>query len=176
VAVFALDIVPPLQRVGERAMFDGTYDELAAIDALMPEPLPVVYDGLLEHPRDFFWANSSRVLASPLSETFSRQVLNPAGPLGPDARPDADEVVELLQDAHAPRAYLLQVRPDDRWTPVDPSLAPEVLGEVTVPIERLEGRSAVRPEDQPWVTTTLHVRVVRVAAAARDGAVAAAGP
>lgn len=170
VGAWALDIAPPTARAVERDMFADAYDELAAIDALLSDDGPVVYDGLVEHPEGWFWANSSRVLANPLGETFGRRVLNAAGPLEPDARPGADDVAELLAGAGADRGYLVQVRPDDRWERVDASLSPEVLGEVAVPIERLEGRSAVRPEDQRWITSTLHVRVVGIVAPGGDGA------
>lgn len=182
VAVFVVDIVPPTRHATEHEMFEDTYGELAAIDALMPEPLPVVYDGLAERPEGWFWANSSRVLGDPLSETFGRPVLNLAGALAADPRPTAEEVAELLDRAGSGHGYLLQVRPSPEWAPVDASLHPEVRGEVVVPIERLEGRSALRPEDQPWITTTLHVRVVRVAtgvapaAAEEDGSVALREP
>lgn len=172
-----VDIVPPTRRATARPMFDGTYEELAAIDDLMPEPLPVVYDGLVEHPEGWFWANSSRVLAEPLAETFGHRILNRAAPLGPDARPTPLEVGDLLDAAGSERGYLLQVRPSDDWPRLAASLRAEVLGRVVVPIERLEGRSAVRPEDQAWSTTTLHVRVVAVSPGGRgDGAVARSGP
>jgi hypothetical protein len=170
VAAFVVDLVPPVRRAGEQAMFAGTYEELSAIDELMPEPLPVVYDGLVEQPDGWFWGNSSRVLADPLSETFGRHILNASPPLGPDARPATSEVRRLLAGAGAGHGYLLQVRPSREWGSLHPRLEPEVLGEVVVPIERLEGRSAVRPEDQAWITSTVHVRVVHVAAGASPDA------
>lgn len=180
VVVWAVDIVPPTARSAEQEMFADTYDELAAIDALMPAARPVVYDGLVEHPDGWFWSNSSRVLGDPLAETFGHRIVNLAGALGPDARPTPDEVEALLAGAGADEGYLLQVRSSDDWEPVADELDPEVLGEVEVPIERLEGRSAVRPEDQEWITSTLHVRVVAVSAGTAteggDGAVALSGP
>ena len=178
VAGWTIDIAPPVQRQAEQAMFEDAYDELAAIDALMPQALPVVYDGLVEHPEHWFWANSSRVLAEPLVQTFGHRILNRAGPLEPDPRPTVGQVSEMLAGAGASQGYLLQVRPDDRWRPITPSLDPQVAGEVTVPIERLEGKSAVPPEDQAWLTTTLHVRVVLVSTgpADGDGGAAASGP
>ncbi|MFP5322426.1 MAG: hypothetical protein ACLGIC_11350, partial [Acidimicrobiia bacterium] len=179
VLVWVIDIVPPTRRSGEDVMFEDTYEELAAIDELMPEPQPVIYDGLVEHPEGWFWANSSRVLGDPLSETFGRRILNLAAALGPDGRPTPDEIADMLDHVDAERGYLLQVRPSDDWEPVDPDLDPEVRGELAVDIERLEGRSAVRPEDQEWITTTLFVRVVEVGAgtgADGDGAIARSGP
>jgi hypothetical protein len=151
-------------------MFEDTYDELAAIHELMPERLPVIYDGLVEHPEGWFWPNSSRVLGNPLAETFGHRILNLAGALGPDGRPEPHEVAEALVHRGSDRAYLLQVRPEPAWRDFgSDELDAEVRGELVVPIERLEGRSAVRPEDQAWVVSTLHVRVVEVRLSGRPG-------
>jgi hypothetical protein len=164
VVVSVVDMVPPTRRATERAMFEDTYEELAAIDALMPDDLPVVYDGLVEHPEHWFWPNSSRVLGNPLAETFGHRILNLAAPLAPDGRPEPEEVADALEHRGAARGYVLQVRPEPVWRDFGGGrLEAEVRGEVVVPIERLEGRSFVRPERQPWIVTTLHVRVVEVA-------------
>jgi hypothetical protein len=159
-----LDTAPGTRRATERAMFDGAYDELASIVALMPERLPIVYDGMEELPDGWFWVNSSRVFADAIHQTFQRRVLNPAAALGTDPRPGVDEILELLDRAGTDEAYLLQVSATGAWRDVaGPALDAEVAGQVVLQLERLEGRSAVRPEDQRWIVSEVHVRVVRVA-------------
>lgn len=160
-----VDMAAPTRRATERAMFEDSYDELAAVVELMPEPLPVVYDGLDELPEGWFWANSARVLADPLNQTFQRRVLNPVEALDDDPRPDVDEVVELLEDTGTSEAYVLQVSATDDWRPLDhEALDAEVTGDLVLRIERLGGVSALPPEDQTWIVSELHVRVVRVSA------------
>lgn len=163
VVVSLVDMAPATRRATERPMFEDAYDELAAISSLMPERLPVIYDGLVEHPEGWFWPNSSRVIGNPLSETFGHRILNLAGALGPDGKPEPGEVVDALEHRGVDGAYLLQVSPEPAWRDFETAdLGAEVRGELVVSIERLEGRSALRPEQQPWVVSVLHVRVVEL--------------
>lgn len=161
-----VDMVPPTLRATERPMFEDTYGELASIVALMPEPLPIVYDGFDELPEGWFWPNSSRVLADPIHQTFQRWVLNPVHALADDPKPDDRKIHALLERADAQGAYVVQVSATGAWRSVDdPTLDAEVAGEVLLRLERLEGRSAVPPEDQRWIISEVHVRVLRVSAA-----------
>lgn len=161
-----VDMAAPTRLATQQPMFDDAYDELAALDSLMSEDLPVVYHGLDDRPEGWFWNNSSRVIADPLTQTFERRVLNPAGAAGPDPRPEDDEIGSLLRDADLSDGYVLQVSASPSWREVGGSgLEAEVVGERTIRFERLDGRSRVRPEHQQWVLSDLHVRVVRVSTA-----------
>lgn len=158
-----VDMAAPTRRATERAMFQDSYDELAGIVELMPESLPVVYDGLDVLPEGWFWDNSARVLADPLHQTFQRRVLNPVEALDDDPRPDADDVVDLLESAGTSEAYVLQVSATADWRSLDDeALDTEVAGDLVLRFERLGGVSSLPPEDQAWIVSELHIRVVRV--------------
>lgn len=158
-----VDTAAPTANAVEHEMFAGTYEELAAVDALLGEPLPVVYDGLDDVPAGWFWPNSSRVLAEPLAETFGHRILNRAGALADDPDPSERDVAALLAGVGADAGYLVQVNGADRWdTPWGREVRGEEIGRVLIRIERLDGLSRVRPEDQAWITSDLFVRVVRV--------------
>lgn len=165
--VGTLDMVAPTRHATREAMFDGAYEELAAIDALMPEPLPIVYDGLGVKPEGYFWSNSSRVLADPLTQTFEHRVLNLVGAVAPDPKPSDEEIRALLADVGSTDGYVLQVTGPDGFRDVGgPELDAQVVGELTLTFERLNGRSELAPEDQRWIHTDVHVRVLRVRARA----------
>ncbi len=167
------DTAAPTARAGEQAMFADAYDELVAVDALLPDGVPVAYDGYDTVPSGWFWSNSSRVVGNPLVETFDNVILNPAGATSRDPDPTEAELVALLADGGVGELTLLQVDGAPTWDqPWGERLAGTVLGTTTIDIERLDGRSQVAPEDQRWVTSVLHVRVVRLVPA--DGTVVAA--
>lgn len=167
VALGTADMAGPTRKAHEQPMFDEAYEELAALDALMDEPLPIVYDGLgKERPEGWFWSNSGRVIADPLVQTFGRQVLNPPPPTGADPRPTAPEVAGMLGDLGVSDGYVLQASPDGQWPDLTGrQLDVEVVGEQTIRFERLDGRSRLRPEAQAWVISDLHLRVLRVSTA-----------
>lgn len=158
-----IDLAGPTRNATRATMFADAYGELHGIVDLMTEPIPIVYDGLTELPAGWFWPNSSRVLAEPIRETFGRRVLNPAAVLADDPRPSPEEVADLLIDAGTTDGYVLQVSHEPAWQEMHgDALDAVVKGQLLVPIERLEGRSSVRPEDQRWITSDLWIRVVRV--------------
>jgi hypothetical protein len=167
VALGTVDMAGPTRKAREQPMFDEAYEELASLDALMDEALPIVYDGLrAERPEGWFWSNSGRVIADPLVQTFGRKVLNPAPATGADPQPTAPEVAGMLHELGVSDGYVLQASPDGQWPDLPGrQLDVEVVGEQTIRFERLDGRSRLRPEAQAWVISDLHLRVLRVSTA-----------
>lgn len=153
----------PVSTATEREMFADTYDEFATIDSLLAGDLPVVYDGTPVVPDEWIWSNTVRTVLQPLEQTFPNRFLNRDPLLRPDPRPRSWEIARLLADAGFDEGYVLQTHHDGTFENHDgPWLDAEVVGELLMPVERLKGATAVRPEHQRWVTSTLHVRVLRV--------------
>ena len=145
----------------EHELFDGAYGQLDALEELMPDPsLPVVYSGLPtpELPDGWFpefTANTYRVVATPLEETFDRPVLNrlPA-PSSEDPVLGEAAVNALLAEAGVDRAYLVQV-----VRPGAPELGTPV-GTVTLRIPVLDRQPD--PDDERWRIFELPVEVREV--------------
>jgi len=161
-----VDMVPATRHATSDAMFADAYDDLAALDALMTEGIPIVFDGPPTIPDGYFWSNTSRGIVDPLRETFGRRMLNVTGASDPDPAPSSAQVRAMLRGVDATEGYVVQVRGAGEWRDLQgPRLDTEVVGDLTIQMRYLHGRRFAALTEHPWVDTELHARVLRVGTA-----------
>lgn len=145
----------------ERRLFDRAYEQVAALDEVLEDrDLPIVYSGLAPEqlPPAWFTWNTYRVLATPLEESFGRELLVsiPAAN-APDPVLSDPEVDRVLARARVSRAYLLRVRPPGADAPAGEGRR---VGTVRVRIPVYDRQPD--PDDEQWRVFELVVDVSEV--------------
>lgn len=162
-AIVGIEAIAPNLAIASGSMFDTSYESIADLDRMTSEPEDalIIYLGSGDLPEGWFWPNTSRLVALPLSETFGRDVIGLRSPREPDLRLSGDELANLLDTKEPDRIYLIT---DYFEQPDTDALASRgwdahLIGSVEVTIVRLPWDADTRAEDQRYVTTTLDLDV-----------------
>jgi hypothetical protein len=104
-----VQLIPPTRTSVREELFDGSFEQVAALDRLTRGDGPIIYSGMRPPPSGWFFPNTFRAYALPLRLTFERQVLNIGRPpFEPDPVLDIGKATELAQANGLDEAWFVQ--------------------------------------------------------------------
>lgn len=165
-ALNGIEALGPNLAVASGTMFEDAYETIEDLDSLTSDPAdsPIVYLGSNRLLEGWIWGNTSRLIASPLAETFGRLVVGNRGPREPDLQPSELELVGILQSFGVDTVYLIT---DSQTVPDGAVLAARgwevsAIGVVKVSIDRLPWDRGKSASEQRYVSNDFYLHVSRV--------------
>ena len=155
----------PASAMRERMMFADSYEELSTLNslALTAGDLPVFFSGYESQPEGWIFPNSFRAIATPLADSFSRDVPNikDLDDFGLDPSVTERELYEYLKNEDVEGVYVIRAVGPGAHKAEDGKLTNQsVLGKVEVPIEVLRQAPGVLNPETTQVDMTFEVVLV----------------